>query len=74
MLQVKQPVKLMTIKEVAQTKILSEYSLRVLAKQNKIPLIRVNKKVLINYDALVEQLSNIKADQEGKTNENDKKC
>ena len=67
-------VKLMTIKEVAQTKILSEYSLRVLAKQNKIPLIRVNKKVFINYDALVQQLSNIKADEEGKTNENDKKC
>lgn len=62
-------VKLMTIKEVAQTKILSEYSLRVLAKQNKIPLIRVNKKVLINYDALVEQLSNIKADEEEINNE-----
>ena len=58
----KSTVKLMTIKEVARTGILTEYSLRLLVKQNKVPMIKAGKKVLINYDALVIQLENLSAE------------
>lgn len=54
------PPKMMTIRQVAKTGILSEYALRVLSKKGKIPCILVNNKVLINYDALIEQLNNLK--------------
>ncbi len=51
---------MMTIREVAKTGVLSEYALRILAKKGKIPCISINNKVLINYDALIEQLNNLK--------------
>ena len=47
----------MTIRETAQTGILSEHSLRLLQKQGRIPFIMVGTKCLINYPLLLEQLN-----------------
>lgn len=47
-----------TIREVAKTGVLSEYALRVLVKQNKIPYIKCGVKVLINYPLLLDHLNN----------------
>jgi len=52
-------VKLMSIREIAATGILSEYSLRMLVKQKKIPALMVGRKALINYNQLIEQLKNL---------------
>ncbi len=48
---------MMTIREVASTGLLNEYTLRALVKQNKIPYVRANTKVLINFELLCELLS-----------------
>lgn len=50
---------MMSIKEVAQTGLLSEYALRLLLKQGKLPCIMVGAKALVNYDKLVEQLNSL---------------
>lgn len=47
----------MTIRETAQTGILSEHSLRLLQKQGRILFIMVGTKCLINYPLLLEQLN-----------------
>lgn len=52
--------RMLSIREVAKTGILSEYALRQLCKQGKVPCINVNNKVLINFDAFVEQLQQLK--------------
>lgn len=52
--------KMLTIREVAKTGLLSEYTLRQLCKQGKVPCITVNNKVLINFDAFVQQLQQLK--------------
>lgn len=52
--------RMLTIREVAKTGLLSEYALRQLCKQGKVPCITVNNKVLINFDAFVEQLQQLK--------------
>jgi len=49
----------MTLREVAPTGILSEYCLRQMEKQKRLPCIYSGKRCLINYTALVEQLNNI---------------
>ena len=49
--------KMMTIREVARTGILPENALRMFVKQNKIPHIKVNKKVLINFKVLCDMLN-----------------
>ena len=50
---------MMSIRQVADTGLLSEYTLRLLLKQNRVPgVIYVGKKALINYDRLVDQLNN----------------
>lgn len=46
-----------TIRETAKTGVLSEYALRILVKQNKIPYIKCGVKVLINYPLLLERLN-----------------
>ena len=48
----------MTIRQTAATGILPENALRVMAKQGKLPSINAGRKVLINYDRLVEMLEN----------------
>ena len=49
--------KMMTIREIAKTGILPENALRLFVKQNKIPHINVNKKVLINFEILCSMLN-----------------
>lgn len=51
--------KMLTIREVAKTGLLSEYALRLLHKQGKLPCIELPRKTLVNYTALVEQLKNL---------------
>lgn len=58
----------MSIREVAKTGLLSEYTLRLMEKQKQLPCVYVGqsrKKCLINFDRLVEQLN--QASQEGGT-------
>ena len=52
--------KMMTVRQVAKTGMISEYALRQLIKQGKIPCIALEHKVLINFDAFVEQLQQLK--------------
>lgn len=47
----------LTIREVAKTGLLSEYAIRLLLKQGKIPAIYIGNKALINYPLLIEQLN-----------------
>lgn len=50
----------MSIREIAKTGILSEYTLRLMEKQKQLPCIYVGqsgKKCLVNFDRLVEQLN-----------------
>ncbi len=52
--------KMMTVRQVAKTGLISEYTLRQLVKQGKVPCIALEHKVLINFDAFVEQLHQLK--------------
>ena len=52
--------KMMTIREVARTGILSEHALRLLVKTKRLPVLYIGKKALINYDKLCEVLSSFK--------------
>ena len=52
--------KMMTVRQVAKTGMISEYALRQLIKQGKIPCIALEHKVLINFDAFVELLQQLK--------------
>jgi hypothetical protein len=47
----------MTIRQTAKTGILSEYHLRLLEKQGKLPGIRSGNRFKVNYDLLVEKLN-----------------
>ena len=47
----------LTIREVAKQGILSEYTLRIMQKQNKLPHIMCGTKCLVNYPLLLEQLN-----------------
>lgn len=49
----------MTINELAKKGILSEYALRKLEKQGKLPCIYSGRRCLINYDLLIEQLEGL---------------
>ena len=51
--------KLMTIREIARTGLMSEHALRLLLKQGKLPAIYINTKALINYDRLCAQLDGL---------------
>lgn len=54
----KQP-KMMTVREVAKTGLMSEHALRLLLKAGKLPAIFIGKKALINYDKLCEELQQL---------------
>lgn len=49
----------MSIREVAKTGLMSEYSLRLLEKQGKLPCIYAGKKCLINFELLVQQMNDL---------------
>ena len=59
--------KMMTIREIAKTGLLSEHALRIMLKAGKLPAIYIGNKALINYDKLCEQLSALEADTSAKT-------
>ena len=48
-----------TIRETAREGILSEYSLRLLCAQGKLPGFYVGRRYMVNVDALIEQLSSM---------------
>lgn len=50
---------LMTVREIAQTGILSEHAVRMLLKSGKISAVYVGRKALINYDTLCRQLARL---------------
>lgn len=54
----------MSIREVAKTGLLSEYSLRLLEKRGELPCIYAGKKCLINFELLVQQLNDLGGNQE----------
>lgn len=49
--------RLMSIREVAKTRIASEYALRLWEKQGRLPCVYSGRKCLVNFDRLVEQLN-----------------
>lgn len=57
--------KMMTVREIARTGLLSEYALRTMLKEGKLPAIYVGTKALINYDRLCDALSGLTADFNG---------
>lgn len=52
--------KMMSIREIAATGLLSESAIRRLIKEGKIQAVYIGKKALINYDKLVEVLKELK--------------
>ena len=48
--------RMMTIRQIAATGILSEHAIRMLVKAGKIPHLTVGKKVLINLDTVLKML------------------
>ena len=52
--------KMMTVKEVAATGILSEYAIRLLIKTGRLPVLRVGNRALINFDRFREDLDNLR--------------
>ena len=54
--------RMMTIREIASTGLLSEHALRLMLKEGKLPAIYIGKKALIKYDRLCEELQSLEAD------------
>ena len=52
--------RMMTVREVAATGILPENAIRVMLKEGRIPAIYIGRKALINYDALCDQLEELR--------------
>lgn len=52
--------KMMSIREIAATGLLTESAIRRLIKEGKIQAVYIGKKALINYDKLVEVLKELK--------------
>ena len=48
---------LLSIRQVAQTGLISEYTLRSMVKQGYVPHVKVGTKVLINYEMFCNQLN-----------------
>ena len=55
--------KMMTIRQVAKTKILPEHALRLMLKQGTLPHIKIGVKILVNFDLLLEQLNSLKGSE-----------
>ena len=59
MTETKSMPRMMTIRQIAATGILSEHAIRMLVKAGKIPHLTVGKKVLINYNTVVKMLEGL---------------
>ena len=55
--------RMMTIRQVAQQGVLSEYTLRLLERQNRLPCIYTGRRCLVNYNRLVELLNTLDENQ-----------
>lgn len=55
----KQPLRMLTIRQVADLGVLSEYALRKMEKCNQLPAIKIGNRTLINYNLLLKQLNNL---------------
>ena len=55
--------KMMTIRQVAQQGVLSEYTLRLLERQNRLPCIYTGRRCLVNYNRLLELLNTLDENQ-----------
>lgn len=55
--------RMMTIREVAKTGILSEHCLRLMEKQGRLPCIYVGKRCLVNFDVLVQELQTLSGNE-----------
>lgn len=53
----KNDIRMLSIRQIAATGLISEHALRLLVKQNKVPVLYVGKKVLINYRLLENVLN-----------------
>ena len=51
------PPRMLTIREAAAAGPLTEYALRLLLKQGKLPGVQIGTKFLLNYDKLITQLN-----------------
>lgn len=58
-------VTMMTVRELARTGILTEHAIRLMVKQNKLPVLYIGKKALINYEKTVEMLQSLTFKQYG---------
>lgn len=58
--------RMLTIRQVAHEGVLSEYTLRLLEKQGKLPCIYSGRKCLINYSRLLEQLNGLSGSNNNK--------
>ncbi len=59
MTETKSMPKMLTIRQIAATGILSEHAIRMLVKAGKIPHLTVGKKVLINLDTVLKMLESL---------------
>lgn len=57
MQQNNKPPRMLTIREAAQVGPLTEYALRLLLKQDKLPGVFIGTKFLLNYDRFIAQLN-----------------
>ena len=53
----KNEIRMLSIRQIAATGLISEHALRLLVKQNKVPVLYVGKKALINYRLLENVLN-----------------
>lgn len=53
--------RMLTIRQVAATGLLSETALRRLAAEDRLPALKVGNRLLVNFDLLVEQLNGLGA-------------
>lgn len=53
--------RMLTIRQVAATGLLPETALRRLAAEDRLPALKVGNRLLVNFDALVEQLNGLGA-------------
>lgn len=51
------PPRMLTIRQAAQEGPLTEYALRLLLKQQKLPGVFIGSKFLVNYDRFIGQLN-----------------
>ena len=56
-IQTLNPPRMLTIRETAHAGPLTEYALRLLLRQKKLPGVFVGSKFLVNYDRFVAQLN-----------------